>query len=139
MAIVLQRCFVLVLLGYRTIIARYAAKWGIAQMCLCETKYQEGYRTISNLPENVSRDMGYRRDSIAISRDMRATKITAEAQNPIPNSDKNAIKTPRLRELFPKSSHELLPASPVTRIRAPTEIVQKSLLRFLGAGVDILG
>ena len=27
-------------MGYRTIIARYVAKWGIAQMCLCETKYQ---------------------------------------------------------------------------------------------------
>ena len=29
-------------MGYRTIIARYVAKWGIAQMCLCETKYQRG-------------------------------------------------------------------------------------------------
>ena len=29
-------------MGYRTIIARYVAKWGIAQMCLCETKYQGG-------------------------------------------------------------------------------------------------
>ena len=28
--------------GYRTIIARYVAKWGIAQMCLCETTYQGG-------------------------------------------------------------------------------------------------
>ena len=28
--------------GYRTIIARYVAKWGIAQMCLCETKCQGG-------------------------------------------------------------------------------------------------
>ena len=33
---------VLVFVGYRTIIARYVAKWGIAQMCLCETKYQRG-------------------------------------------------------------------------------------------------
>ena len=33
--------------GYRTIIARYVAEWGIAQMCLCETKYQGGgYRII---------------------------------------------------------------------------------------------
>ena len=31
-------CFV----GYRTIIAQYVAKWGIAQMCLCETKCQGG-------------------------------------------------------------------------------------------------
>ena len=34
--------FVLVFMGYRTIIARYVAKWGIAQMCLCGTKYQGG-------------------------------------------------------------------------------------------------
>ena len=25
--------------GYRTVIARYLAKWGIAQMRLCETEY----------------------------------------------------------------------------------------------------
>ena len=30
--------FVLVFMGYRTIMARYVAKWGVAQMCLCETK-----------------------------------------------------------------------------------------------------
>ena len=41
-AIVSQNSFVLVLMGYRTIIARYVAKWGIAQMCLCKTKYQGG-------------------------------------------------------------------------------------------------
>ena len=29
-------------MGYCTIITRYVAKWGIAQMCLCETKYQRG-------------------------------------------------------------------------------------------------
>ena len=45
-AIVSQNSSVLVFMGYRTIIARYVAKWGIAQMCLCETKYQGGYRTI---------------------------------------------------------------------------------------------
>ena len=45
-AIVSQSSSVLVFMGYRTIIARYVAKWGIAQMCLCETKYQGGYRTI---------------------------------------------------------------------------------------------
>ena len=33
-----RACFV----GYRTIIARYVAKWGIAQICLCETEYQGG-------------------------------------------------------------------------------------------------
>ena len=32
----------LVFVGHRTIIAEYVAKWGIAQMCLCETKYQGG-------------------------------------------------------------------------------------------------
>ena len=40
-AIVSQNLFMLVFMGYRTIIARYVAKWGIAQMCLCQTKYQE--------------------------------------------------------------------------------------------------
>ena len=39
-AIVSQNYFVLVFVGYRTIIARYVAKWGIAQMCLCESKCQ---------------------------------------------------------------------------------------------------
>ena len=61
-------------MGYRTIIARYVAKWGIAQMCLCETKYQGGgilpFWGSANLLEKVSRDMGYRSDSIAVSRDM---------------------------------------------------------------------
>ena len=38
----IARSFVLVFVGYRTIIARYVAKWGIARMCLCETKYQGG-------------------------------------------------------------------------------------------------
>ena len=41
-AIVSQNYFVLVFVGYRTIIARYVAKRGIAQMRLCETKYQRG-------------------------------------------------------------------------------------------------
>ena len=27
-------------------IARYVAKWGIAQMCLCETERPQGYRAI---------------------------------------------------------------------------------------------
>ena len=45
-AIVSQNSFVLVLMGYRTFIARIVAKWGIALMCLCEIKYQRGYRTI---------------------------------------------------------------------------------------------
>ena len=41
-AIVLQNSLVLVFVGYRTIIARYVARGGIAQMCLCETEYQGG-------------------------------------------------------------------------------------------------
>ena len=44
-AIVSQNPFVLVFMGgggYRTIIARYVARWGIAQMCLRKTKYQGG-------------------------------------------------------------------------------------------------
>ena len=38
-AIVSQNFFVLVLWWYRTSLARCVAKWGIAQMSLCETKY----------------------------------------------------------------------------------------------------
>ena len=34
--------FVLVFMGYRTIIMRYVAKWGIAQLCWCETKCPKG-------------------------------------------------------------------------------------------------
>ena len=46
-AIVSQNSFVLVFMEYRTIIARYVAKWGIAQIRLRETSYQGGgYRTI---------------------------------------------------------------------------------------------
>ena len=64
----------LVFVGYRTIIARYVAEWGIAQMCLCEAKYQGGgiapFWGATGLPEKVSRDIGYRSDSIAVSRDM---------------------------------------------------------------------
>ena len=73
-AIISQNSFVLVFMGYCTIIARYVAKWGIAQMCLCGTKCQGGvshhFGESANLPEKVSRDMGYRSDSIAVSRDM---------------------------------------------------------------------
>ena len=45
-AIVSQNVFVLVFMGYRTIIARYVAKWGIAQMCLCKLSTKAGYRSI---------------------------------------------------------------------------------------------
>ena len=37
--IVSQNSLVLASLGHRTTIAQYVAKWGIAQMCLCEDKY----------------------------------------------------------------------------------------------------
>ena len=43
-------------------------------MCLCQTKFQgevsHHFGGSADLPEKVSRDMGYRSDSIAISRDM---------------------------------------------------------------------
>ena len=41
-AIVSQNSFVLVFMGYRTTIAQYVAKRGIAQMCMCKTKCQGG-------------------------------------------------------------------------------------------------
>ena len=77
-AIVSQNLFVLVFMGYCTIVARYVAKWGIAQMCQCKTTCREGiapFWVCASLPENVSRDMGYRSDSIAISRDMGPLRI----------------------------------------------------------------
>ena len=46
---VLQRVALFsIFMGHRTIIARFVAKWAIAQTCLCETEYQGvGYRSIS--------------------------------------------------------------------------------------------
>ena len=53
---------------YHTIIVVDVATWGIAQMCLCETKCQEG---VSHLLGWVLTSMkGYRNDGIAISRDI---------------------------------------------------------------------
>ena len=59
-------------LGYFATITRYVAKWGIAQICLCKAKYQEGYRTSwggGKLTEEVSHDLRYHSNSLAISRD----------------------------------------------------------------------
>ena len=73
-AIISQNFFVLVFLGYRTSIARYVAKWGIALICLCKKKAPKGGIApcwgIAGMAEEVSRDRGYRSDSIAVSRDM---------------------------------------------------------------------
>ena len=82
-------------LGYRTIIARYFAKWGIAQMRLCELKYQGGciapFWGSADRAWKVSRDMGYRSDSIAISRDMGplwgVQKLTQSGLNGISERD----------------------------------------------------
>ena len=73
-AIVSQNSLVLVFMWYHTVIARYVAKWGITQMLSGVNKFtKKGHRRIlgsCNLPEKVLLDMGYRNDSIAISRDM---------------------------------------------------------------------
>ena len=57
--------------AYCTIIVRHVAEWGIVQMCPCETKCQGGGVTHhfggnADLPEDVSLDMGYRSDGLAI-------------------------------------------------------------------------
>ena len=60
-------------MGYRTIIARYVAKWGIACASVKLSTKGGGIAPFwgsANLHEKVSRDMGYRSDSIAVSRDM---------------------------------------------------------------------
>ena len=46
---------------------------GVAQLCLCETTPRRGIAPVwgtARLLEKVSRDMGYRSDSLAILRDM---------------------------------------------------------------------
>ena len=64
-AIVSQNSFVLFLWGHRTIIAPYVAKWGITQMCLCEAKWGIApFWGSANLPDKVSRAVGYRSDTI---------------------------------------------------------------------------
>ena len=59
--------------GYCTLVARYVAK-KVSQRCTCVKLSTRGGSTpfwgAANLPENVSHDMGYRSDGIAISRDM---------------------------------------------------------------------
>ena len=72
--------FVLSLMGYRTIIARYVAKWGIAQMGLCEIKYKgrgvlHHFGGVLTSLEELLRYMGYRSASIAISRDMEPPRV----------------------------------------------------------------
>ena len=72
-------------LRFGSLSVRYVAKWGIAQMCLCETKYPSGgiapFWGAANLPEKVSRDMRYRSDSIAISRDMGPLSLHVELRD----------------------------------------------------------
>ena len=68
-ALLLQNWLVFVFVGYRKIVARYVAKWGIPQMCLCKTGIAKVLGA-PNLPEKVPRDFGYRCDSIAMSSDM---------------------------------------------------------------------
>ena len=70
-------------MGYRT------------DMCLCETKYQGGgciapYWGSAHLPQKISRDMGYRSDSIAVSHDG-ATKAP-ESPKSAPQSVKRVQK-----------------------------------------------
>ena len=52
---------------------------GVSHRCACVKLSTKGgviapFWASANLPEKVSRDMGYRRDSIAVSRDYGATK-----------------------------------------------------------------
>ena len=70
-------------MGYRTTIARYVAKWGIAQMCLCETKCQGGgshrFGGALNSLKTYRAKRGYRSDSIAVSHDMGPLSLQLEA------------------------------------------------------------
>ena len=102
-AIVSQNYRLLVLMGYRKIIARYVAKWVIAQMCLCETKKPTGCIApcwgADDLPEKVSRNMGYRSDSIAISRDM--GPLIFRCHNPWAFFSRFGSETPELYRNLP--------------------------------------
>ena len=57
-------------------------QWGIAQMCLCEAQCQEGslapFWGSAYLPGKLSRDIGYRSNNIAISRDMGPLRLCLE-------------------------------------------------------------
>ena len=62
-------------------IARYVAKWGIAQMCLFETRRHGGIAPLwgsANVPLKTSREKGDRSDSIAIAHDMGPLKPFAK-------------------------------------------------------------
>ena len=86
MAIVSQNSFVLVFMGYRTTIAQYVAK-GVLHRCACVKLSAKGGVTHPfgqlYLPEKASRDIGYRSDSIAISRDMGLLSLNQRPENPI--------------------------------------------------------
>ena len=68
-------------MGYRTIIARYVAKWGIARMCLCKVKYQGevSHHFVGALTslKKYRAIWGYRSDGIAVSRDMGPLSLRA--------------------------------------------------------------
>ena len=95
-AIVSQNSFVLVFVGYRTIIARYVAKRGIAQMCLCETKYQGGYRTFwgecETLLKSIARYGATKRSSIALTSVHLDTRTVLRGQSLyIPTQERSPI------------------------------------------------
>ena len=75
----------LVLMGYRTVIARYVAKW-VSHRCAClKLSTKAGgiapfWRT-ANFTEKASRDIRYRSDSIAASRDTGPLSSTWQRTN----------------------------------------------------------
>ena len=84
-AIVSQNSFAFVFVGYRTFfIAQYVAKWGIAQMCLCELSTKGGIAPFggsAKLFSKVSRDMGYRSDSTQRAQRSKKFEISIEIEN----------------------------------------------------------
>ena len=72
-AIVSQNSLVLVFMGYRTIIARYVAKWGYRTNAPVTLSTKGGYHTVwgsANLLLKLPCSMAYRSDSIAVARDI---------------------------------------------------------------------
>ena len=77
----------------RAIIARYVANLnGLSHKCAC---VKLPFWRSANLPEKVSRDMGYRSDSIAISRDMGPLRCSEGGQDPQGQKVPNSLKTLR--------------------------------------------
>ena len=122
----------LVFVGYRTIIARYVAKWGIARMCLCKIKYQGG----GIAPFWGSANMGYRSDSIPEGPAIDKNSIPIENFNPGAKISIPIEIFKRDRTFQSRSFHLRGPRSVQKRARSKISIHDRSLEIFNPEGRD---